>query len=167
MPQITEAPYRIKPLSIVLARVPSTAGAANSVTMRATIKNPSRRLSCMFSIAFEADVTEVPNSYNSSTWTVRAMRKNRMTNRTGQMHLLVNGQALPNGYELDSAIRELLITATLAPPLRVDGTTVIPGNWVLLAEWEPNQPAMCEKEIEDLFGDCDVAVNGTEQTVSA
>jgi hypothetical protein len=166
MPDNTEKPpLRIKAVSKVLARVNTAGTQVLTATVRATIKNPSRRLSCMFSLTFEADDNQVPNSYTSAAWTARAIRRNRITGKSGQLHTLVSSQALPNAYELDSAIREILITAALAIPA-TSAPATLPGNWVLLVEWEPNQPAMCQDEIENLFGDCDVSVNGTEPTLA-
>lgn len=152
-------PLRIKAVAVKLARV-ETSGAANTTgTPKATIKNPSRRLSCMFSLTFEPDEPKAVASYTSSTWTVQAMRPNRRTGKRGELHALVSAQALPNAYELDSAIRELKIATSLAIPTTA-GAAAIAGDWVLLVEWEPNQPAMCDKEIEDLFSFCDATVDG-------
>jgi len=164
MHDTSDAPLRIKPLSKVLARVDAASTAGQTVTARATLKNPSRRLSVCFSVAFEADDNSVPNTYPDSTWSARAVRRNRLTGKNPQAHALITAQVLPNMYELDSAIREILITAVLGVPL--DGAAgVVSGNWVLLAEWEPNQPAMCEPEIKALFEIVDLSVNATERVI--
>lgn len=152
-------PLRIHPVSKELARVATTGTTNTTATVRATIRNPSRRLSCCFTIAFETPDGQRPANYSGADWTVRAMRKNRITGRTAPMHLLQDAIELPAGYELDSAIREIEVAADLTVPVS-SAPAAIAGSWVLLVEWEPNQPSMCDDEIERLFADCDVGVDG-------
>lgn len=160
-----DSPLRIKTVSQALCRINSNSSTSGSVTVRASVLMPSRRLSCMISLAFESGDGQTPNGFNSSTWVLRAIRRNEATGRRARLHTLAS-ESLPSGYELDSAIREVEVEATLKAPLTA-GSAAIAGEWVLLVEWEPNQPSMCEEEIRELFSYCEATVQGTTSTVAA
>lgn len=161
-----DAPLRIHPLTVTLARVAAAGGSASSATVVASIINPSRRLSCSFRVGFEpAAGSSIPASYGSSTWTVRAVSPNRITRGKADMHLIRDTEVLPEGYEIDSAVRELRVSCVLGLPLDAAAATIA-GQWVLYCEWEPNQPAMCEPEIIDLFARCGLVAPGATVLLS-
>ena len=98
-----QTPLRIKSRSVVLARVNTSGTTLTSASAVARIRNPSRRLSLIVTIAFEADGNQRPASYGTSVWQMRAMRPNRVTGRTAPLHLVV-ADALLLEFELQLLI---------------------------------------------------------------
>lgn len=157
MPENREnPPFRTKSVSVPIARSSASGSAGNSATVKCLIQLPSRRLSCAFSVSFEPDSSQRVASYAvAPTWTATALRRNPVSNKVGTLHSIFSGRSLPELYEVDTAVRliELSVLVTVAQ----DGAAAtIPGVWVLLVEWEPNQDmASCPGEEAQLFGLCD------------
>lgn len=145
----------IKRISVPLAKVNSAGTTRTSATVAARIVNPSRRLSCALSVAFELETQGSITTYSSATWTVRALRPGGDDGRESELHTIESGIALPRMYELDSAIRALLVTCSVTIPQR-SGTNLA-GDWRLVVEWEPNI-TMCEEEILALYSQCDASL---------
>lgn len=136
-----------KVLRVPLATVAASGTTRLTVDVAARVAHPSRRLSCYMSIGFEptAALGITPN-VQTSTWVIRAMRPGTRNGRESFLHEVKAASALPDGYEVDSAVRMFLVTATLKIPLDGAGAA-IPGTWVLQAEWEPSLD-LCQEDLD-------------------
>ncbi len=137
---------------LVLARVNSSGTTRTSVSVAARIVNPTARLICSFGIGFEPDTQQAIGSFPLAVWSATAMRPGGNRGREARFHAIFTSQALPQQYEIASAVRLVLLEATLTIPL-TGGAVAIPGNWILSVEWEPAMP-MCPEEISALYGRC-------------
>lgn len=141
---------------VPIGRVNTSGTQRTSGDIVARIYNPSRKLSCGFSVAFDPDTKQAISSYAGATWTPRAMQAGA-NGGEAELHTLETSQPLPRMYELDSAIRIVRLTCSLRIP--TDATpTSIAGNWVLVVEWEPNQ-LMCIEEVNELYANCSVVLS--------
>jgi hypothetical protein len=141
--------------SVVLGRVESSGTSRTSASVAALINNPAARLVCSFSITFEPDTVQPISDYNSASWTATAMRVGE-DGRQAQLHDIFSGELLPQLYEVSTATRLILLTATLKIPLTA-GSAAIPGRWICEAQWEPAMP-MCETEIAALYSQTGLSV---------
>lgn len=140
------AGYSVKSERVQLARV-NASGASNATgTAIARINNPSRRLSCSVSVAFEPDSPQAIPNYAGATYTLTAMRPGTNASKEARLHTILAATALPHAYEMDTAIRAIEVSAALTIPLTA-GAAAIPGDWVLVVEWEPNQN-LCIEDYE-------------------
>jgi hypothetical protein len=119
------------------------------------VKTPSRRLSAMVEVFFEP-LTDAESSivlYNA-TWTTRAKAIGiRLSD--ANLNPINSALALPDSYELDSAIRILRVQADFTTPPTNALLAFVFGTWYLRARWEPNTP-MTDEELNQLFNDCHV-----------
>lgn len=134
---------------VVLAKVNTAGTTRTSASVAARLDNPSARLVCSFSITFEPTTPQNFTNYNSAEWTARIVRPNSQDGREALLHELFGNEALPQGYEMTSSMRGVLITATLTIPLD-GGGSAIEGNWVCEAQWEPAIP-MCPEEAAAMY----------------
>jgi hypothetical protein len=141
--------------SVVLARVESAGTSRTSASVAALINNPAARLVCGFSISFEPDTVQAISNYNSAAWTATAMRVGE-DGRQSALHAIFTSQVLPQLYEVSTAVRQILITATVTIPLTA-AAAAIPGRWICEAQWEPGMP-MCEEEIAALYSQTGLSV---------
>lgn len=161
----TEKPFRIYSKHVLLSKVLSSS-TTGLVSIVAAVKNPSRRLSCFISVAFEPSSKQPVASYSTQpVWSVTPLRLNRHTNQRVPLQVLSYASAanLPAAIEVDTAVREFRIAGSLYVPKDSTPATIA-GDWVLLVEWEPNQPGMCVDEWEALFKFCDATLEGQLQT---
>jgi hypothetical protein len=139
--------YERKELALV--RAAGTSQPTGAITAR--IVNPSRRLTCSWSIVFESDaVVEIDTWDAASVMTARACSFD--SGREVLEHVLQNAVALPTGYEMDSLVSGVRIVATLGIPLDA-AAAVVPGSWILKVTWEPDQP-LCDDEVVALYSQC-------------
>lgn len=142
---------------IPLAQV-NTSGTSNpTATAIARVFNPSKQLSCAFSVAFEPSslITPVAN-FQSAKWTTTAMRPGGRDAREAYLHAIESAINLPRLYEMETAVRMVEISCALTVPLD-GGGAAIAGNWVVTAEWEPDQP-MCDDDVAALYAKCALLV---------
>jgi hypothetical protein len=138
-----------------------------------TLYNPSSRLRA------HVEIFTVSNSFQRSvtpngTWSLRAVGIDERDGKLGPMQNIwpASGtQALPDGYELTSAVRAIYGTALLP-----SGTIYFPGGTangvvaqvVLQATWEPNEEPISPSEMIQLFAGCSLALDGpTQSAISA
>jgi len=145
-----------KQIRTVLAKVNTSGTTLTSASVAARIDNPAARLVCGFSLSFEPKIPQVFTNYASAAWTATAMRPGGGTGREAKLHNIFSAQALPQLYEIASAVRSVLIEATVTIPLTA-GAVAIEGEWVLVSEWEPGMP-MCLDEIAALYARCNAQV---------
>jgi len=137
-------------------------------TVVAWVHTPTSRLRCGVSLAYESDTPHVITSYASAAWTITAMREGTGGGREAELHALVTAQALPNMYELDSSIRLLRVSCdlTVPQPSSVNPSSLATsGNWVLVAEWEPNM-AMCDEDVLAFYNQCSANIGQTTAPLS-
>jgi hypothetical protein len=140
---------------LVLARVNTSGTTRANVAVAATIINPAARLVCAFSLSFDPDTVQAFANYNSSVWSARAMRIGE-GGRQAALHEIFTSEALPQLYEVSTAVKVIQISATLTIPLTAAAASVA-GNWILEATWEPGIP-MCEEEISALYSQTGLSI---------
>jgi len=141
--------------SVSLARVESSGTSRTSASVAALVVNPAARLICSFSITFEPDTVQALANYNSAVWSARAMRVGE-DGRQAQLHEIFTSEGLPQLYEVGTAVRLIMLSATVTIPLTA-GAAAIPGRWICEAQWEPAMP-MCEDEIAALYSQTGLSV---------
>lgn len=138
------------------------AGNIETGTAIAIVRTSSEKLRCHISIGFSAAVGMVnqqpPGEFWGAAVTLRALRPGDADVNEGELHTIVSGLALPVGYELDSEVRGVKVTAALSY-VSIDpafGTGFdFEGDWVLGVTWEPAEP-MCDDEAALLYAGCGV-----------
>lgn len=151
---LTAAPGLLpKRIRVPLAQVAS-AGGSTTATAEASyfarIFNPSRRLSCGFSVGFESKGGPVAD-FNSSTFTIRAFRP-AGDGAEAALHVIQSSTNLPQAYEVDTSVRILQLELKLTIPKDAAAANLT-GNWVLEVIWEPNVD-MCLSDLERLYSEC-------------
>lgn len=143
-----------KPVRVVLAKVNTSGSANTSAAVAADIYVPGARVIAGISLSFEPKQPQAFTNYNSAVWSLSAARPGRGEGRRAALHSIFSSQALPQLYEVSSAVRLYVMTATLTVPLTA-GAAAIEGEWVLEVDYEPAMP-MCEPEVTGMYALCSV-----------
>lgn len=152
-----QAPLRQRIATCKMGRVETSGTSQTSATRKATILNPSRRLSCSISLSFEPDQPVTLTGYGTGcVWTLTAYRMNPENRRVATLHTIESGQALPRLYEVDTAVRLIEVSAVMTIPQSAAGN--VAGDWILACEWEPNQfiSDPCGDEVANLLSLCGI-----------
>lgn len=155
--QVTDVPAAkprarlMKHIPLSLAKVNTSGTTRTSASVAARIDNPSARLVHSFSLAFEPKTPQAFTNYQSAVYSATAIRP-RLDGRESTLHAIFSNRSLPELWEVSSAVRGIIVEATLKIPLTAAAAEV-EGEWVLVAEWEPAMP-MCEEEFWDLASGC-------------
>lgn len=140
-----------KRVVVPCSRNADLSGKATSGTAILKVETPSCKLRCHIELGFAPAAQRLPTTYNSSVWTLRAMRPAMDEAGECELHALESAVSLPTSYELDSALRLVKATATLFHAS--DSGTELTGAWVFSVTWEPTVE-MCAEEAEYLYGKC-------------
>lgn len=131
-----------------------TTGSVGSFNVICWAHNPSARLRWAITAAFElANGTTLTLGAVAPTWSMTAMRRNPLAGKAAQLNSVFSARALPDGYELDSAMRDaeiLLAVSNQNLPASVE------AELVLECSWEPNGPP--DDETERLLAVADLSV---------
>lgn len=138
-------------------------GVYTAVTQSFRLLSPSARFRIGITVAYEADDGSEPNLTGGWTWTLQARRRNALTGRSAPLQNIFTGRALPDGYEIDSAVDEIKGTITVPNSPGTGVPTV--GNLVVQCTWEPTEVISAE-ELQALFSACALTIDGTPITVS-
>lgn len=136
---------------------------AQSVTFQA--HNPSPRLRWMLSIGWELNNNaDFSAGAGSPTWRVRVLRLSPEAPSAALLNDVFTSpgptRALPDAYEMDSAVKDVRGTVALNP---TDLAAGLAGSVVLEGTWEPNGPP--DDETLRLLQEADLQVVGTPPTI--
>ena len=157
-------------IRVQAAQFINQAGPGTPVTVLFFAHNPSPRLRWSVTVGFELDPAKnfVPFSIGTGpTWQMRAVRLPLSGGSPADLNdIFVNGagvptaRALPDGYEIDSAVKDVRGTLNLfnGTGLNLDGGQF--GNLVIEAKWEPHDATVNRSEIAQLLARADLYVIG-------
>ncbi len=158
------------------AQLINQAHAATPVTVLFYAHNPSPRLRWSITVGFELDPAAqvVPFTAGTGpTWQMRAIRLPASGGAPADLNdIFINAagvataRALPDGYELDSAVKDVRGTLSLFDGA---GGTIDSGqfgNLVIEARWEPHDGAVDRKDIAQLLQRADLYIIGNAPQLS-
>ncbi len=157
-----------KVISVTAANYSLVSGTgANPVTVYFFARNPSPRLRFSLSAGFEI-VTNAPFVAGSAapTWQLTAIRIPADGGPTADLDtMFVNSsgvatpRALPDGYEIDSAVKNIRGALVLHGGSGSDFNTGLEGSLVLEGRWEPHDGVWSE-DLRALIAQADLWVQG-------
>jgi hypothetical protein len=149
---------RKRPISKPALRIARGAADGQTHNFAFTVLNPSNRLRLIVEAAFESDSgTEL--TIANITWQLKAYARNPATGRSTPMQLIYGPANAPDGYEVDTAVRELRGTV-FVPSTSTFGFAVGDGGfWVVNAIWESDED-MPDAELAQLFSACSLSIDG-------
>lgn len=131
-------------------------GVYTIVTGDARVIVPSARLSFGFALGFNPDNAEDATIAAGWTATANAWKRSKSGVLVRTSNIFTN-LAMPFTWESPGTIADEVRIAIAAP--NAPGTGTVPGKWILIGSWEPNQPIELE-ELTRIFQLCRVAVPG-------
>jgi hypothetical protein len=151
----------------ILARFMAVAdgvGATGAIpTILAQVYNPSNRLRCIVTIAYEADTSNVDPAFATTVpnWSVTPMSKNPVSGRETPLQVVypepgTGNQNTPDSYEVDTNIKLLRISLEGLTDASLSASYVPTTgrcNVMLIAEWEPSVE-MSKEERDALYAQC-------------
>lgn len=158
------------PLEKVIRRTAATysltsGSGASGQTVIFYVHNPSPRLRCSLSAGWEISQNAAFVAGSASpTWQLKAIRVPSDGGPTADLDtIFVNSsgtataRALPDGYEMDSAVKDVRGTLTLNGGSGFDFNTGLEGAMVLEARWEPHDGVWSE-DLRQLIQQADLRV---------
>lgn len=144
-------------------------GAGTDVTVQFFAHNPSPRLRWSVTVGWELDGNKrfVLGGLATPTWQMTAIRISDTGGPTADLNAIfvdVTGVAtnrnLPDGYELDSAVKDVRGQLNLHDGSGYDLSIGLAGNLIIEARWEPHDAMTDRNEIWQLLQRADLKVIG-------
>lgn len=163
-----------KVISVCAANYSLAGGASGTQTLYFFAHNPSPRLRFSISAGFEI-ATNAPFVAGSAapTWQMTAIRLSQMGGPTADLDsIFVNSssgvatpRALPDGYEVDSAVKDLRGALVLHSGTGFDFNTGLEGSLVLEGRWEPHDGVWSE-DLRAIIAQADLRMQGNPLTIN-
>lgn len=152
------------------AQLIDAAGPGTGVTVLFFAHNPSPRLRWSITVGFELDPAQTFTPFTvgtGPTWQMRAVRLPTSGGSPADLNdLFVDGagtptaRSLPDGYEIDSAVKDVRGTLNLFNGSGRNLDSGQFGNLVLEARWEPHDGFVNRVEIAQLLAQAELYVVG-------
>ena len=155
------AAIRRRTIRQTAAQYLTASGVTAQQTVYFQVHNPSPRLRCKVSVGWElTGGVDFAAGAGSPTWAMRAVRRSEEGGAQALLNQVFTSpgptRALPDAYEMDTAMRDARGTLVLNA---TDLATGLTGNLVIEATWEPNGPP--DDESVKLLQEADLRIVGT------
>jgi len=167
---------QFRKLRVQAAQFINQAGPGTARTVLFFAHNPTPRLRWSITVGFELDPAKnfVPFTVGTGpTWQIRAVRLPTVGGSPADLNdLFINASGtatarpLPDGYELDSAVKDVRGTLNLFDGAGRNLDSGQFGNLVIEALWEPHDGYVNRSEIAQLLTQCELYVIGVAPQLS-